>query len=114
MVIKLREKERERESERDREKERDEEERESKREREEKETESKKKKQKVPERERQGNNYIHKCVCLQNPLNDGLGSGLWSLVACVLLPKPPHAGGLWCSLVPLLTACRPLRLLLGP
>ena len=69
----------ERERERGRQRERDEEERESKREREEKDKDSKKKKQKVRERERQGNNYIHECVCLQNPLNNGLGSGLWAL-----------------------------------
>ena len=70
------------------------------------------KKQLMSEWERLVNNYFMRVF--KKPLNDGLGSGLWSLVACVLLPKPPHAGGLWCSLVPLLAACRPLRLLLGP
>ena len=74
MVIKLRERERERERERD-------EERESKREGAEKETERKKKKQKVREVDRQGNNYIQTCVCLNNPYAPdwALDSGLCTL-----------------------------------
>ena len=77
--------------ERERERERDEE-RESKREGAEKETERKKKKQKVREVDRQGNNYIQTCVCLNNPYAPdwALDSGLCTLhfIIIALLINP--------------------------